>query len=373
MTTRVLKLGSTVGYNDIVREAADALAEGGLVVFPTETVYGVGASVVHPEAMRRLRELKSRTDGKPFTVHIGSRVAAEGFVPSLSGVARRLVNKAWPGPLTLILFVSDPSLAPVIQAHSPGIVPELYHNGVIGLRCPDDHAAADVLTQTGVPVVAASANLAGESAPVDAEEAIAALNDRVDLIIDAGRTRYGKASTIVEVSSDRYRILRQGVLDERTIQRLTRTVFLLVCSGNTCRSPMGAALLRRLLAEKLRCREDELADRGYLVESAGTSAYPGAPATPEAVEVFKARGIDLTGHRSEPLTLEQIHRADHIFAMTGRHVQNIGAMAGQARDRVRKVAEADIEDPIGGTQEEYAQCADRIEEALRRRLEEVQL
>jgi protein-tyrosine phosphatase len=250
----------------------------------------------------------------------------------------------------------------------------MYHDGTIGVRCPDDHVAADLLTQAPLPVVAASANLAGNPAPVTAQEALADLEGRVDLVLDGGRSRYGKASTIVQVRADgSYEVLREGVLDERTIRRMNRTSFLVVCSGNTCRSPMAAGILRRLLAEKLGCREDELTEKGYHVESAGTGAYSGAPATPEAVEALRSKGIDISGHRSQPLTLEQVNRADYIFAMTGRQVENVKSLAGHVENRVLKVDDEDIEDPIGGSEEEYVSCANRIEEALRRRLEEVVL
>jgi len=106
----------------------------------------------------------------------------------------------------------------------------MYHEGTIGIRCPDDRVAADVLTTAGVPVVAASANPGGALAPVEAEEALHMLNGQVDLILDAGRSRYAKPSTIVRVDDAGYRIVRQGVLDERTVRRLAQTTFLLVCT-----------------------------------------------------------------------------------------------------------------------------------------------
>jgi tRNA threonylcarbamoyl adenosine modification protein (Sua5/YciO/YrdC/YwlC family) len=370
MPTEVINL-DTARYSDAIQKASSVLEAGGLVIFPTETVYGVGACALLPDAVQKLRVLKSRTDGKPFTVHIGTKSTVTRFVPDISGTGRRLVNKSWPGPLTIIFHVDDPAAAPVIRDSSPEHIAALYHDGTIGIRCPDDHVAVDLLTATSRPVVAASANLAGNPAPLTAEEALRDLDGQVDLVIDAGRTRYNLASTIVEVDGDNCRILREGVLDDRMLQRLNRTSFLVVCSGNTCRSPMGEGLLRRLLAEKLNCREAELPEKGYHVESAGTGAYGGTPATPEAVEVLKARGIDLSGHRSQPLTLEQVNRADYILAMTRRQLESIKAMTGGAEHRVLQVDDQDIEDPIGGTLQDYQECANRIEEALRRRLEEV--
>ncbi len=373
MNTKVLKLGGEGEYRNAIREGARCLAAGGLVVFPTETVYGLGASVTNPAAMARLREVKQRGDDRPFTVHIGERSAVGRFVPDLRGLGRRLTERAWPGPLTLIFQVGEIQAVPVIRETSTDHAGAMYHNGTIGIRCPDDRRAACLLTEAREPVVAASANPAGASAPVDADGALAALDGRVDLVLDGGKTRYAKPSTIVHLNATGYHIVREGVLDRQTIQRLTSVNILLVCTGNTCRSPMGEGLLRRILAEHLGCREHELAARGYHVESAGTGAASGGAASPGAVEAMRTRGIDITGHVAKPLALDQINRADHILAMTGGHVDTVISKSADARDRTMRIDEVDIEDPIGGDNAVYARCAERIEKALRRRLKEISL
>lgn len=373
MKTRVIQLGPDQDHREAALEAARCLADGGLVVFPTETVYGLGACATNPAALHRLREVKQRTETKPFTLHIGSRSQVRHFVPEISGVGQRLVEKAWPGPLTLIFSVPRPEEAPAIRESSPEHIPAMYHEGTIGIRCPDDRVAADVLTGAGVPVVAASANPAGAPAPVDAEEALATLDGIVDLVLDAGRSRYSKPSTIVRVNHEGYQFIRDGVLDERTIRRLAQVTFLLVCSGNTCRSPMAAGVLKSLLAEKLGCRPEDLPAKGYYVESAGVSAYPGAYPSPPAEEVLKEKGIDISSHRSQPLTLELANRADYIFTMTRHHLDALTAFGPSVRQRARTLDDEDIEDPIGENRAVYAQCADRLEKALRRRLEEIPL
>ncbi len=370
MNTKVLRASGDADYWNHIRAAAAALASGQIVVFPTETVYGVGVNAADPAALERLRRLKGRTDGKPFTVHIGSRSRLEDFVPGLQGLGRRLVDKAWPGPLTLIFHVADPLQTGIVREHGPQTASALYYQGDIGLRCPDDRVAADLLTETRLPVVAASANLAGGQAAVDVHEALEALGDEVDLALDGGRSRYARASTIVRVRRDGYDLVREGVIDARTLRRLAQVGFLLVCAGNTCRSPMAEAMLKRLLAERLGCPGDKLAERGYHVESAGLSAMDGIPASPEAVRVLAARGVDLSGHRSRALTPEMLGRADFIYVMTSGQAQAAARMSPSAAGRLRRIDDQDIEDPIGGDEREYAACADRIEAALRRRLEE---
>ncbi|GMV98543.1 MAG: hypothetical protein AMXMBFR83_28930 [Phycisphaerae bacterium] len=373
MTTRIRKLDPDGDRMEAVREAALCLADGGVVVFPTETVYGVGADASNPRALKRLREVKGRNESKPFTVHVGSRQAVERFVPNLSGLGRRLTEKAWPGPLTIVFHVDDIAAAPVLRETSPQHAEAIYHDGTVGIRCPDDRVALDLLTAAGVPVVASSANPATLPAPTSAEEVLATLDGKVDLILDTGRTRYAKPSTIIEVRGDRYTLLREGVMDERTIRRLTQVNFLVVCSGNTCRSPMAEGLLRRLLAEKLAIPEADLAVRGYNVESAGASAVAGLSPTPAAVRVLKARGIDISTHQSRPLLPDMALRADHVFAMTQGHEESVLRLCPQARGRVRMLADHDIEDPIGEGDQVYAEVAGDIEAALRKRLEEITL
>ena len=373
MATRVLQVDPEFPSPSLVREAAQCLADGGMVVIPTETVYGLAANVIDPKALARLRSVKGREATKPFTVHIGSRQAVERFVPGLAGLSRRLVNKAWPGPLTVVFPVSDPRQASVIRESAEAHIPSIYHEGTVGIRCPDDRVAAAVLTGAAVPVVAASANPAGMAAPVTAQEAVTMLGDQVDLVIDAGRTRYAKPSTIIRVDGDRYEVLREGIIAERTLRKLCWVNFLTICTGNTCRSPMAEALLRRLLAERLGCKEAELAARGYHVESAGAAAGDGMRASEPAVAAMKARGIDLSRHRSAALTPEAISRADYIFAMTPSHVRTVVSMSPAAASRCRLLDEDGIEDPIGGDLSEYARCADLIERALREQLEEISL
>ncbi len=374
MDTEVLKLGEGESYWRAIRRAASALASGGLVGFPTETVYGVGANAGSSEAVVRLRQVKQRPANKPFTVHIGRRQDVEQFVPNMSAVARRMVEKGWPGPLTLIFSVGDLSSAPVMtklgERHSEAV----YHNGTVGVRCPDSKHASDLLLETKMPVVAASANVAGHAPPLSAEEALEDLGGQIDMLLDGGTTRYAKPSTVVRLNNDSYELVRSGVLDERTIKRLTTVNFLFVCSGNTCRSPMAASLCRRMLAERLGCPIKELAARGYQVLSAGAYAFEGGRASQDAQNAMRARSLDIGSHATHPLTVELINQADHIFTMTDAHRDKVITMVPSAESRSQRLdANGNIDDPIGSGDKGYSECAERIEAALRIRLEETSL
>ncbi len=371
MVTTVIKSDPNGPCTDAVREASEVLRGGGLVAFPTETVYGLGARADHPAAMRRLRAVKTREAGKAFTVHIAAREDARQFVPTFSGMAARLARKAWPGPLTLILTVDDPSSTPVMEGKNGAVAAAMYYDNTIGLRCPDDPLAQGMLRAVAAPVVAASANLAGEPAPFTGHEVLKTLGGAIDLVVDAGRTKYAKPSTIVRVTGSSFEVVREGVYDSGSVARMTTVRLLFVCTGNTCRSPMAARWAQHMLAERLQCRPEDLLDRGVIVTSAGTSGGFGG-ASPLALEVMRKRGVDLSDHASTALTPELVHQADYIFAMTRDHRDAILRMNPTAESKTRLLLDDDdVSDPMGGSAENYERCAQTVERGLRARLQEV--
>jgi protein-tyrosine phosphatase len=374
MSTPTITVSSDAPEADRIHQAARVLAEGGLVVLPTETVYGLAANAASEVAMERLRTLKGRVGEKPFTVHIGRISDCVRYVDTISALGSRLMRKGWPGPLTLVFETPTPDRVAVRSTLGPVGYQSIYGEKSVGIRYPDHVVASLIIREAGVPVVATSANTAGHAPPIDAGEIDSVVRDEADLIVDGGPSRYRKGSTVVALNGSGYRLIRTGVLDERTVQRMATFHLLFVCTGNTCRSPMAEGICRKLLADRLDCQPDELVGRGIVVDSAGVSAGRGAAPSQYAIDVCRDRGIDIADHRSHGVRIDQIRSADHIFAMTEYHVDvllDLDAEAGYKTTTLLR--DDDVDDPIGGSIADYRAVADKISRALEARLSEVKL
>lgn len=204
---------------------------------------------------------------------------------------------------------------------------------------------------------------------------LAALDDDVELVIDDGECRYGEPATVVQIKTGSWSIIQPGVVKESMIGRLSCELFLFICTGNTCRSPLAEGFFRKMLADRLRCAEDELADHGYMVLSAGMSAEAGLPAAPESVEVARRSGVDLRAHESQPVTDRLLEQADRIFTMTQGHRDSLLASNPRLANRIELLArdQSDISDPIGAGQAEYEACCVEIERNLRAILQSLAL
>ena len=203
LATRVLRADAAS-----VADAARVLAAGGLVAFPTETVYGLGADATNGRAVARLYEAKGRPSFNPLIAHVVDKNAAQALA-RFNTDAERLAAAFWPGPLTLVL----PKAAdcPVAHLATAGL-------DTIAVRVPDHKVARDILSAFGGPVVAPSANRSGHVSPTKAEHVQADLSGRIDLIVDGGATPVGVESTIV-ACLDKPALLRPGGVPRSAIER----------------------------------------------------------------------------------------------------------------------------------------------------------
>lgn len=343
-----------------IRRAVTALQSGQLVALPTETVYGLAACLDLPEALAALVAAKARPANKPLTIGLAHPTAVPELIPGIDALGRRIVRRGLPGPLTLV-FAGALASSP-IRHLAPPAVKAVSADGSLGVRVPAHPETQEILHRVGRPVVLTSANLSGGADPATAQDALAHLNGVVHLALDDGATRYGRSSTVVLVGPDGWRVLREGVVAASMVQRLANVVILFVCTGNVCRSPMAAAMCRRMLADRLRCAPDKLEQHGYCILSAGVSAEWGGPATEFARTVAREHGAELGTHESEPLTQVLVEQSDLILAMTAQHVQRVLELSADAAERTHllDVDGHDIADPMGHGLEEYRDAARRI-------------
>jgi L-threonylcarbamoyladenylate synthase len=228
LVTRVAKADAAA-----VADAARVLAAGGLVAFPTETVYGLGADATDGRAVARVYQAKSRPAFNPLIAHVADLNAAQAL-GRFDADAARLAAAFWPGPLTLVLAKT---------AHCP--VADLATAGVdtVAVRMPDHHVARDILAAFGKPVVAPSANRSGHLSPTTADHVLADLGGRIDLIVDGGATPVGIESTIVGCLGEPV-LLRPGGLPRAAIERtLGRKLADAPAAGTDDDAPLAPGML----------------------------------------------------------------------------------------------------------------------------------
>jgi tRNA threonylcarbamoyl adenosine modification protein (Sua5/YciO/YrdC/YwlC family) len=371
MQTEVIKLDGGRADEAKIKEAADIVDAGGLVAFPTETVYGI-ACRVRTDSLGRLSELKGRAADKYYTLHISDKGETRRYVPRIGIRGQKLIERAWPGPLTMV-FEIDPV---DVQRQQAKLEIEVFENlcrdNSIGIRCPDNAVASTLLWQIESAVVAPSANAAGRPPAVNAEEVLAQLSGRIEMVLDGGPCKYGKSSTVAKVGRKGLEILRPGMYPQAELEAISQVRFLFVCTGNSCRSPMAEGIFRKYLAEKLGCEVDQLGKMGYKVASAGVIDTGGFPASAEAIAACAAKGVDIRAHRSTALSVKLIDESDYIFAMCRTHRQHVVGLRPEAGQKCVLLAEdEEVPDPIGQSQHVYDSCADMIEKAVGRRIGEL--
>ena len=200
MKTQIIKIDtSTSNWDKQLDQAAEVLRSGGLVAFPTETVYGLGANALDEEAVKSIYRAKGRPSDNPLIVHIADTAAVKDLTDSIPGTAQALMDAFWPGPLTLVMPRSS-------------LVPDIVTAGLdtVAVRMPSHPIASALIKKAGVPVAAPSANSSGRPSPTLARHVIEDMMGKIDVIIDGGNAEVGVESTVLDITVDPPVILRPG-------------------------------------------------------------------------------------------------------------------------------------------------------------------
>jgi tRNA threonylcarbamoyl adenosine modification protein (Sua5/YciO/YrdC/YwlC family) len=344
----------------LIGEAVSILRDGGVVAFPTDTVYGIGADFQSEKAVKRVFEIKSRDEGKPLSMLLSDARNLGKFVKRVPRTAEKLIERLWPGPLTLIFG-------------SPRNVP-LYMVGpdsTLGVRVTGHETARSLIDSFGSPLAATSANLSGAEALRSGSEVGEQFAASLDLILP-GYCGTGPPSAVLNVSEFPPTLERTGavspLLIARTMQRKVRLAegvyfrILLVCTGNACRSPMAEGFLKEMLPEPLR--------RKVIVSSAGTAPLEGSPPTPNAVEAARELGADISGLVSKRLKPQTVRSADLVLTMERAHRDRVAELLPEAWEKTHLLKgygeagipsfEREIGDPIGMPLDFYRTTAREI-------------
>ncbi len=198
--TEVIRISASRPSAAAVKKAASVLKKGGLVAFPTETVYGLGANLLDKKAVGKVYEIKKRPRNKPLTVHVADTASVRKITGNIPLRAAKLIKKYWPGPLTVIL--------------------KDRRGKKTGFRMPDNKIAFGLIKKAGVPVVAPSANISGNKPPTDAKGVLRDLDGKIDIVIDGGKTVIGIESTVVDMTGRTPKILREGAISKAEIEKI---------------------------------------------------------------------------------------------------------------------------------------------------------
>lgn len=208
MKTKIIKVNSLKPEKARIEEAAKIIKNGDLVAFPTETVYGLGADAFNQKAIKKIFKVKKRPLDNPIIVHLGNKNDLYKLVKEIPSLAKKLIKKFWPGPLTIILKRKR-DVPKEISAGLP----------TIAIRMPKNKIALSLIKMANCPIAAPSANLSGRPSPTSAQDVFEDLKGKIKLILDGGQTKIGLESTVIDLVTTRPTLLRPGGVPLEEIEK----------------------------------------------------------------------------------------------------------------------------------------------------------
>lgn len=329
--TQVIQLDPNRPQQRLIERAASIIRRGGLVAFPTETVYGLGADAMNESAVKGIFKAKGRPSDNPLIVHVASREMLNLAATNVSDKADILIKTFWPGPLTLVL-PRNPRVAPSVSAGLSSVA----------VRMPKNEIALALIRTSATPIAAPSANVSGRPSPTSAAHVLDDLDSRIDMILDGGPTNIGIESTVLDVTGDSPAILRPGWITREMLSEVIGSVERSTSVEELRRSPGTrhrhySPTARVVLIERGSAQLIELVCRENL--KAGSVGYIGH--TRVAIDDQSFHSIRLSAHAEDYgnsiyAALRELDKADsRVIVVEGISEQGQGTAV---MDRLRRAA-----------------------------------
>lgn len=300
METIIIRVTSKEDKEQLLK-AASTLKKGGLVAFPTETVYGIGANALNLDSIKQIYKAKGRPSDNPLIVHVADSSEVTKYVKYIPKVAKILMEAFWPGPLTLVFEKND-------------IISNKITGGLktIAIRIPENTIAREIIKLSGLPIAAPSANISGRPSPTSAKHVIEDLNGQVDMIVDGGESSIGIESTVLDLTTDIPMILRPGGTTKAMIESVIGAVILDKHLMNTSENevPRSPGMKYKHYAPKGRLGIYDgntikvvKVINASIQRSIGCGDKPGVIATIEDKELYECDTVIVIGSKHKPKEL----------------------------------------------------------------------
>jgi L-threonylcarbamoyladenylate synthase len=352
---------------EIIRRAAELIKSGGMIIYPTDTLYGLGVNANNPIAMERLYKLKGRDKKKPVSLLINTIKQAQYIVGALTNDEERIFKALLPGKITIIVAVKKPLAIPL-----------MHHLQKIGFRIPESPLCHRLVLEAKCPITATSLNKSNEENITRLDQLDTLFYRHVDLVLDAGPVPSTKGSTVIDASTSPATLIREGDVSQTEIERrlghkiLTsypqKYTVTFICSGNICRSPMAQGILRQIIA---RTKYRNI----VAVNSAGTIRMEPTPVELNTLNVAQKHQIELHAHVSKPISIDIVHASNLIICMARDHFEYLTRKYPAKRDKIvllkqwhvhKKLVNPSVADPIGQNIEIFKQVFGEIQSEIKR-------
>lgn len=358
----------------LIKEASRCLDKGGLIVYPTDTLYGLGVDAYNRKAVNKLFRVKKRDKRNAVSIMLNSMQQIKeifGFDPP---DIKNDLDKILPGRCTAIINNSYQKKIPILEnPNKPG-----SYLQKVAIRIPAHPISGSLAHLFDSPISCTSANLSGQQNNYTVDNIVSQLGNQIDLVLDAGRTPASQGSTILDFTTDPYSVLREGDISVNELNKLfgkdkitvvkTKYVITFVCSGNICRSPIAEAILKKMIS-KTKYKND------VYIHSAGTLSIPTSAAHGYAVDICNEADIDLTHHLSKHINKDMVKNSDIVFCMAQNHMsyllkkyslyKNKFSLLKQWQ-RPKQISIPSIADPIGHEKDFFKSTFIEIRSELKR-------